>query len=308
MGTIRTKIQFRRDTAANWFLYKDVISAAGEPCFEIDTGIFKIGDGVTTYENLKDIGGACLSADGKSIVIEDGVLKLVGFDLAEVGAQPRKTADGNIEWVVPSTDTVDGLQTAVAGLQSDVTKLQSNVASIQEIVGSSEESTSTLLDRVAAIEGKVGETSVDEKINTAFDDFMAKVSDDGTINTVKELIDYVATHAPEAVQMAADIAALQTGKVDAVEGKSLIADTLVAKLEAIEDGAQVNKIEAIKVGDTLLEVVDKTVIIPIGAGLKTSDEITIAEDGTIGIGQISVSKLVQDEDSELIFDGGGASK
>ena len=65
MATIRTRIQFRRDTAANWLLYKDVIPAAGEPCFEIDTGVFKIGDGITTYEKLKDIGGACLSADGR---------------------------------------------------------------------------------------------------------------------------------------------------------------------------------------------------------------------------------------------------
>lgn len=232
MGTIRTRIQFRRDTAANWLLYKDVIPAAGEPCFEIDTGVFKIGDGVTTYENLKDIGGACLSADGKSIVIEDGALKLAGFDLAEVGAQPRKTVEGNIEWVVPSTDTVDGLQTTVAGLQSDVTKLQGNVASIQEIVGSSEEGAGTLLDRVAAVEGKVGETSVDQKIETAFDDFMAKVSDDGTVNTVKELIDYVAGHAPEAVQMAADITSLQK-----LVGNTSVNDQILAAITASETKA-----------------------------------------------------------------------
>lgn len=208
-NSIKMRIQFRRDTAANWLLYKDVIPAAGEPCFEIDTGVFKIGDGVTTYESLKDIGGACLSADGKSIVIEDGVLKLAGFDAAEIGAQPRKNADGKIEWVVPSTETVDGLQTAVAGLKSDVSKLQTNMNTIQGILGSSEEGAGTLLDRIAAVENKVGEESVDAKIETAFDAFMAKVSDDGTVNTIKELIDYVAAHAPEAANMAADITTLQ---------------------------------------------------------------------------------------------------
>lgn len=208
-NTIKMRIQFRRDTAANWLLYKDVIPAAGEPCFEIDTGVFKIGDGVTTYENLKNIGGACLSADGKSIVIEDGVLKLAGFDAAKIGAQPRKNADGNIEWIVPSTETVDGLQTTVAGLKSDVSNLQTNVTAIQEILGSSEEGTGTLLDRIAAVETKVGDESVDVKIETAFDEFMAKVSDDGTVNTIKELIDYVAAHAPEAANMAADITTLQ---------------------------------------------------------------------------------------------------
>ncbi len=232
MGTIRTRIQFRRDTAANWLLYKDTIPAVGEPCFEIDTGILKIGDGVTTYENLKDIGGAGLSADGKSIVIEDGVLKLIGFDLAQAGAQPRKTADGNIEWVVPSTDTVDGLQTTVAGLQSDVVKLQGNVASIQEIVGSSKESAGTLLDRVTAIEDKIGNTSIDEQIESAFDEFMAEVSNDGTINTVKELIDYVADHAPEAAQMATDITGLQE-----LVGSTPVHDQILAAIIASETKA-----------------------------------------------------------------------
>ena len=225
-NTMKIRIQFRRDTAANWLLYRDVVPAAGEPCFEIDTGVFKIGDGVTTYENLKDIGGACLSADGKSIVIENGALKLAGFDLAAVGAQPRKNANGEIEWVVPSTDTVDGLQTTVAGLQKDVTTLQGNMKSIQDILGSSEEGTGTLLDRIAAVENKVGEESVDKKIETAFDAFMAKVSDDGTVNTVKELIDYVATHAPEATNMAKDITTLQgiVGK-GTVDGRILDAIT-----------------------------------------------------------------------------------
>lgn len=51
-----TRIQVRRDTAANWVVNKDVIPAAGEPCMETDTGVVKFGDGVTTYENLPAIG------------------------------------------------------------------------------------------------------------------------------------------------------------------------------------------------------------------------------------------------------------
>ena len=95
-------------------------------------------------------------------------------------------------------------------------------------------------------------------------------------------------------------------KVNAEEGKSLIADTLIAKLEAIEAGAQVNKIEAVKVGDTLLEIVDKTVVIPVGAGLKASEEITIAEDGALGVGKVNVNKLVQTDGESLILNGGAA--
>ena len=37
--TLNTIIQVRRDTSENWETKKDVVPAAGEPCFETDTGI-----------------------------------------------------------------------------------------------------------------------------------------------------------------------------------------------------------------------------------------------------------------------------
>lgn len=46
-----TKIQLRRDTATNWTT-NNPTPASGEPCFETDTGKFKIGDGTTTYNSL----------------------------------------------------------------------------------------------------------------------------------------------------------------------------------------------------------------------------------------------------------------
>lgn len=51
-----TKIQLRRDTAANWTT-NNPTPVSGEPCFETDTGKFKIGDGVTTYNDLPYQGG-----------------------------------------------------------------------------------------------------------------------------------------------------------------------------------------------------------------------------------------------------------
>lgn len=53
--TLRTVIQFKRDTSANWVTNKDVIPAAGEPCYDVNAGTLKIGDGSTTYENLPAI-------------------------------------------------------------------------------------------------------------------------------------------------------------------------------------------------------------------------------------------------------------
>lgn len=57
---LKTIIQVRRDTTANWVRNKDVIPAAGEPCLDTDKGTVKYGDGVTTYENLKE-SGVCAS-------------------------------------------------------------------------------------------------------------------------------------------------------------------------------------------------------------------------------------------------------
>lgn len=50
--TMKTKIQVRRDTTANWLTNKDVVPAAGEPCFDLELGTLKIGDGTKTYSQL----------------------------------------------------------------------------------------------------------------------------------------------------------------------------------------------------------------------------------------------------------------
>lgn len=58
-----TRIQMRRDTAANW-ASNNPTPFAGEPCFETDTGKLKIGDGSTAYNDLAYQGDvASLEAD-----------------------------------------------------------------------------------------------------------------------------------------------------------------------------------------------------------------------------------------------------
>lgn len=296
--TVKMRIQFRRDTTENWYLHRDIVPAAGEPCYDLDLGTLKIGDGVTSYENLPTIGGASVvvTADGASIVLEDNVFKLAGFDVAEVGAQPRKNAEGNIEWVVPSTETVEGLQSTVAGLQSDVKALQ-------DIVTPSGEGAQPILTRVETLEEKVDvlngtentEGSILKVVKDEINAFATRMTDGETIDTFKELVDYVADHGDVAATMAADITTLQ----------ELVGEDSVEK--QISDAISgATKIENIKVGDTDLGIVEKTVTIPVGAGIKGSDEIDIADDGTLTIKNISFDKIAQEEGSEIVLDGGGA--
>ena len=59
------KIQLRRDTAARWQNYNPILSE-GEPGFETDTDQYKIGDGVSTWNQLPYRGFSCLNQFGNS--------------------------------------------------------------------------------------------------------------------------------------------------------------------------------------------------------------------------------------------------
>lgn len=63
-NVLKTTIQFRRDTTANWEANKDFVPKAGEPCFDTDKGTLKIGDGTTAYENLKVSGASASHYEG----------------------------------------------------------------------------------------------------------------------------------------------------------------------------------------------------------------------------------------------------
>ena len=488
--TIKMVFQFRRDTAANWEANKTVVPAAGEPCFVIDKNILKIGDGIKTFEELEPINGVNIevAGDGKSVVMKDDVFSLIGFDAATVGAQPRKSANGELEWIVPSTDTIDGLQSSVAGLQSDVKTLQ-------DIVGVSEGKDS-LVNRVTTVESVIGvlngdvtvDGSVKKTVSDEINAWANKITDNGTVDTIKEFVDYVADHNGEVDKMVGDITTLQ-GLVGAKSVEDQISDALTAgnyastekvdSLQSIVDGIAIsylsqtkakevykqvkyeitskpvgtlvdyrekeirvmcpvdtvwtkqnvgstgnanmyymgfkayapdgavgfkegdqgviedeyfdftgdfagidaygrkysivwlplasyedgswtyfgkssttkkyigwtycvewygvdgavissdsirinlanescyseikpfymaeveNKIESVTIGGTVLDIVDKQVVIPVGAGLKSSNEIKVAEDGTLSIGTISFDKVVNGE-SEIVMDGGSA--
>ena len=81
---IRTTFKFRRNLASYW-KKKNPVLAEGEPCFELDTGKLKIGNGTTAYNDLsyinsgsvqieiatKDIIGAVLSSNEKNQVSVD---------------------------------------------------------------------------------------------------------------------------------------------------------------------------------------------------------------------------------------------
>ena len=58
-----TRIQLRRGTIAEWTATSpEPVLAIGEPAFETDTGVLRIGDGVTEYFSLPTVNGSARPA------------------------------------------------------------------------------------------------------------------------------------------------------------------------------------------------------------------------------------------------------
>lgn len=160
--------------------------------------------------------------------------------------------------------------------------------------------------------------SVAKSVKDAINDFATKISDDGKINTFKELVDYAAAHGSEYTDAIADIAANKSaidtlkgtgaGSVskavtDAIDGLHIgdyaksadVESTYVkkngtdrlftaaeaTKLAGIADGAQVNVIESIKLNGTALNIDAKAVNIPLVTADTAGIVISSADENAI---------------------------
>ena len=67
---VKVVFQFRRATTEEWSRNEDEIPYAGEPCYDLNLGTLRIGDGNTPYRDLKVIGSASISDDGLSLIVD----------------------------------------------------------------------------------------------------------------------------------------------------------------------------------------------------------------------------------------------
>lgn len=181
----------------------------------------------------------------------------------------------------------------------------------------------SVLNGTSAVDG-----SVDKKVADAINEFSTKISDNGTVDTFKELIDYAATHKNEYSTLSGEvqknttaIATLNGDGAGSVDKK--VADAIAAinkyvekngtdrlitadegtKLAGIAEGAQVNVIESIKINNVAQAATDKAVNIAV----PVADDISIAiTENKIGIKAVDVQKLFIAEGDVLIIDGGKA--
>lgn len=119
MAVIKSRINLRNDSTANWLANSSVVLLKGEVGIEfLESGRtkIKIGNGVTPWIDLPYFnGGGDISAINSDVFIVDGNgnLTMLGFEEAEIGSSPIKSDNGKIIWV---KNEVKALETKVESL------------------------------------------------------------------------------------------------------------------------------------------------------------------------------------------------
>lgn len=264
-----------------------------------DTGILKqakdYADGKDTA--IAEAKQAGINAAAEVTTLENGKVKKNTIAIANINSK--------IGTITTGKTLVETIEDAKIAATYDDKEVRGLIKSNTDAIG--------ILNGGDTIEG-----SVAKSVKDAINDFATKVSEDGTVNTFKELVDYVAAHGSEYTDAIADIAANKsaintlngtgTGSVskavnDAIDGLHIgdyaksadVENTYVkkngtdrlftaaegTKLAGIAEGAQVNVIESIKLNGTALSIDAKAVNIPLVTADTAGIVISSADENTI---------------------------
>lgn len=266
-----------------------------------------------------------------------------------VKAIAKGYADGKDAAIKAAKTAGDNAQTAVDNLSAKVGTVPADKTIVQMITDATYDDAAIKADikkntdDIGVLNGsETIEGSVKKTVNDAINDFATKISEDGTVNTFKELVDYVAEHGSQYTDAIADIAAnksaigtlngtgagsvkktvddaisalniddyaksadVESAYVKKETGKSLISDDLITKLTNIDIDALSNKIEKITVNGTEQTITEKTVALESYKGDGTSIE-NDTTNHTLSIKSVSTDLLAQGVNT-LILNGGTAS-
>jgi hypothetical protein len=238
---------------------------------------------------------------------------------------------GDLPEGIVSTNVIDYIQEVIAGLKigdyakaSELTELANRVSSLEGKVKALEDVNS---EKNIINEVDENQFNIDENRKlTLLDIAMGKVTGleealEGKADSSTTLAGYGITDAytkgetytrDEIADLIADItggesaadvlAALNAYKGTNDERVSNVED----KLSTIEENADENIIEIVKVNGTAIAITDKAVDISIPVTSEDENKVTITEDKTMEINSVNVNKLVQTEGEWLILNGGTA--
>ena len=210
-----------------------------------DVKVHGLGTAAYKAEAAFDAAGAASAVKGAESDDDTKVTVYGARKLAQKGvdnASAANTAAGNAKAAADAAQgDVDALKAKVGTVPANKTVVQM-IADAQTAATYNDAAVKADIkanaDAIDILNG-TGAGSVDKKVADAINKFATDVSDDGVVNSYKELIEWVATHGSEAAEMADAISALQ-GIVDGIGGEGEKA-TVVAYVS--------DAIAALKIGD-----------------------------------------------------------
>lgn len=265
-----------------------------------DVAVKGLGSAAYTDSTAYDTKGAAQTAEDNAKAYADGKdTAIAAAKKAGTDAQDTVNAlSGKVGTVPENKTVVEMIFDAQAAATYNDTEVKAGIKANADAI--------TKLNGTSAVEG-----SVDKKVADAINEFATKVSDDQTVNTFKELIDYAADHKDEYSTLSGEVQANKTAiatlngkdtdagsvaktvkdavdaaqatlqgnidkKVDKVEGKGLSTNDYTTdektKLEGIASGAQANVIETVKVNGVALTPADKAVDVTVPTGALASKD------------------------------------
>lgn len=265
-----------------------------------DVAVKGLGSAAYTKSTAYDANGAAKTAEDNAKAYADGKDSAI-----EAAKKAGTDAQAAVDALAGKVGTVPENKTVVEMISDAQTAATYNDTEVKAGIKANADAI-TKLNGTSAVEG-----SVDKKVADAINEFATKVSDDQTVNTFKELIDYAADHKDEYSTLSGEVQANKTAiatlngkdtdagsvaktvkdavdaaqatlqgnidkKVDKVEGKGLSTNDYTTeektKLEGITSGAQVNVIETVKVNGVALTPADKAVDVTVPTGALASKD------------------------------------
>lgn len=132
--------------------------------------------------------------EGKSLVLDTDIAKIAANETA-IGN--LKTYVGTIPEDAEASNVVAYIAEAISDAAYDDTEVRGLISDNADAIA--------VLNDADTVDGSVAKT-----VKDAINDFATKISDDGTINTFKELIDYAASHTAEFSELSGQVQANTT--------------------------------------------------------------------------------------------------
>lgn len=273
------------------------------------TGVYYIDHTMS----LKEV-GKLPTGDNKTITIsDDGVISLYGMDgtFEEAKSYQPIYKNGNLIWVEVSSTTVEGLSAQIEALQNEVNALEGVVATK---ANSSDVYTKTEIDsKISSVYRYKGSKAT-----------YAELPDNPEVGDVYNIETADKTNGIDAGDNVAwngtvwdnlggtvDLSAYATK-----EELTTTTQPLIEKLQEIENNAEVNVLEIVKMNGVALEIdsTDKSVNIPVSSTdsvgvVKSStaeNKVAVGENAEMEVNSLNVNKLVQSSGDTLILNGGSA--